>query len=169
MKGSYNFIKVKGLDNAKKQIVQALFESRKEVKDGVDQVIDIVYRTARAKRPMIHLVRIGGRDEKYIGKKIPKDLREGFRTRSVSDPDAKFGVPVRTGRLRDSIEKESHYIGPMSVKGRVWSDEKYASYVERGTSKMSPRPYMRPAFDLNREVIRKILGNEKELGETQTR
>ena len=58
-------------------------------------------------------------------------------------------VPVRTGRLRASIR-----VGPDREAGRVGAaattiiaDAPYAGYVEFGTSRMSPRPYLRPAVN----------------------
>lgn len=54
---------------------------------------------------------------------------------------AKEKCPVDTGRLRNSITwalggKRSVYVG---------TNVKYAQYVELGTSRMSPRPYLKPA------------------------
>lgn len=50
------------------------------------------------------------------------------------------GHGLDTGRLRNSItfatEKDAVYIG---------TNVEYAPYVELGTVKMSPRPYLRPA------------------------
>ena len=169
MKDAYKFIKVKGLDKAKKSIIQALVDSRGELKDGVDQVVNIIYTTARAKRPMVNLMRVAGNWESFNGKKIPRDLREGFYTKRVSDPNAKFGVPVRTGNLRGSLKKESHFSGPMTAKGRVWTDEKYASFIERGTARMSPRPFMQPAYDINKNLIERVLGRGREMGSTETK
>lgn len=54
--------------------------------------------------------------------------------------EAKVNAPVKTGNLRDSI----HYdVDGETVK--VGSDVPYAAYVEFGTFKMEPQPYLRPA------------------------
>lgn len=53
---------------------------------------------------------------------------------------AKRLCPVDTGNLRNSIshanDKDSAYIG---------SNVEYAPYVELGTKRMKPRPYLKPA------------------------
>lgn len=55
--------------------------------------------------------------------------------------DAKAACPVRTGRLRDSID--SRVEGDTAV---VFSDVPYAAYVEEGTRHMAAEPYFRPAL-----------------------
>lgn len=67
--------------------------------------------------------------------------------------DAKRLCPVDTGRLRASI---THDFDDKQFKALVGSNVHYAKYVEMGTIKMSPQPYLRPALEMNREAIRKL-------------
>lgn len=70
-------------------------------------------------------------------------------------------VPVRTGRLRSSIRLEKvsdlAYVvvagHPVKEKGRPY----YAPFVEFGTRRMAPRPFMRPAADRAVQTIRSRL------------
>lgn len=55
--------------------------------------------------------------------------------------DAKAACPVRTGKLRESID--SRVDGESAV---VFSDVPYAAYVEEGTRHMAAEPYFRPAL-----------------------
>lgn len=55
------------------------------------------------------------------------------------------GPAVDTGRLRASITRETGKVGSVLV-ARVGTDVKYAKWLELGTSKMSPRPFLRPAL-----------------------
>lgn len=66
--------------------------------------------------------------------------REGPNTGSMPGK----GPAVRTGRLRASITwRIGHDITPYADIG---SAVLYAPYVELGTSRMDPRPYLRPAL-----------------------
>ena len=50
-------------------------------------------------------------------------------------------VPVRTGRLRDSITVQRISTSKIAVEATA----SYSGFVEYGTRYMKPRPYMRPA------------------------
>ena len=64
-------------------------------------------------------------------------------------------VPVRTGRLRSSIQVaiDARRMGPIV---KLWADAPYASYVELGTFKMAERPFLRPAVEENSEQVRAL-------------
>lgn len=59
---------------------------------------------------------------------------------------AKHLAPVDTGRLCDSITEEMgrDERGLVAVVG---TDVQYAGFVEFGTSRMRPKPFLRPALD----------------------
>lgn len=60
---------------------------------------------------------------------------------------AKANVPVDTGFLRSSIHTEL-LVNKLRMYGAdVIADAEYASFVEHGTSRMAPQPYMGPAAD----------------------
>lgn len=61
---------------------------------------------------------------------------------------AKSLVPVRTGFLQSSIY---HYASGFELNFSASAD--YAWYVEMGTPRMGPRPYMRPALGANQQRI----------------
>lgn len=57
-------------------------------------------------------------------------------------PESKSGY-IRTGRLRNSLTHEVH-----TEEKSVWigTAVEYAKFVEFGTRKMKPRPYLKPAI-----------------------
>lgn len=69
--------------------------------------------------------------------------------------DASARAPVRTGKLsrniilveEDNKENPAVKIGPAK---KVF----YGKFIERGTSKMAARPFLRPALDENKDAIR---------------
>lgn len=64
-----------------------------------------------------------------------------------------------TGNLRESIRYEVHGEGReiYGIVGSTQKDPDYAVYTEYGTSKMQPRPWLRPAMNKNNEWIRKSI------------
>jgi len=79
--------------------------------------------------------------------------------------DAKSFVPVDTGALRKSIRVEKK--GKLEVRvaaggggvinPRTGREVDYAGYVEFGTSRASPQPYMQPALEKNRDEILRVV------------
>jgi HK97 gp10 family phage protein len=68
--------------------------------------------------------------------------------------DAKSIVPVRTGTLQRSIMFTGGE-GEYTVGSRVH----YASFVEYGTSRMRPKPFLTPALLWNISVLKEALLN----------
>jgi HK97 gp10 family phage protein len=74
---------------------------------------------------------------------------------------AKANAPVRTGRLKNSIN--SRVSGDVAIVGTA---VEYAAHVEYGTKYQKAQPYMRPAIDSNRkklvklyeDIVRKVFG-----------
>lgn len=59
--------------------------------------------------------------------------------------DAQAIVPVDTGHLKNSIGFDM----PTPFEANIGPTANYGGYIEFGTSRMGPRPYMGPAFDRN--------------------
>ena len=72
---------------------------------------------------------------------------------------------IRTGDLRKSI---THIPGGIFEDGEraavIGSDMEYAPYVELGTSKMPPRPFIRPAVEKHMADYAQIMMEEMENG-----
>lgn len=74
-------------------------------------------------------------------------VRMGVATqKTVQDTvnQARSMAPVDTGNLRAGIHGAVD-IGRTHVLGEVTASANYATYVEHGTSRMAPQPFMRPA------------------------
>lgn len=69
---------------------------------------------------------------------------------SKVERDAKIAAPVDTGYLRSSISTRVSG-NANSSQAEVTAGANYAAYVEFGTSRMSPQPYMIPAFERNKQ------------------
>jgi HK97 gp10 family phage protein len=87
------------------------------------------------------------------------DLRNYIVKRlSVGQPPSKpFGFPhLDTGRLRGSIVAETELVRS-TVVGRVGTNVEYAKALEFGTTRMKPRPFLRPSLRINKRKIRATL------------
>lgn len=66
-------------------------------------------------------------------------------------------VPVDTGALRDSIAFRSTTERGWTFLIQARANMDYASYVEEGTSRMRPRPYVMPGVELAADQIEVLL------------
>ena len=64
-----------------------------------------------------------------------------------------------TDNLRNSIRYEIHAEprSPYGVVGTTQKDPPYGQYLEYGTSKVAPRPWLRPTMENNNEWIRQSI------------
>jgi len=101
-----------------------------------------------------------------LEEKLTKALAEALEevSEKIRD-DAKGFVPVDTGSLRKSIRVERKGSLEVSIiaggggviNPRTGREVNYAGYVEFGTSRMSPQPYMQPALEKNRDEVLRIV------------
>jgi len=82
---------------------------------------------------------------------IEEGLQKGaFRV----ERDAKINAPVDTGRMRASITTRLIKEDGNPV-AEVGTNVSYAPLVEYGTSKKAARPFLFPAYNQNKDKIRK--------------
>ncbi|MFZ1361346.1 MAG: HK97-gp10 family putative phage morphogenesis protein [Candidatus Nanopelagicales bacterium] len=93
------------------------------------------------------LMEVAFRFERAAGK-VYRDARQAV-TKTISDMSvaAKIHAPVRTGNLRNSIRHREVTASTDMIVGEVNPGATYAIYVEYGTSRMGPQPFMHPAYD----------------------
>ena len=75
----------------------------------------------------------------------------------VAEGYAKMACPVDTGRLRNSI---THQVRPSEKSVYIGTNVEYATYVELGTSRMKPQPFLRPAAADHEGTYKKIFESE---------
>lgn len=90
----------------------------------------------------------------YYDNEIERAVQEACY---IVEADAKHYAPVDTGRLRASIRTEVERISKYVVEGKIGTNVEYSRYVELGTSRQSPQPYLRPALRNNFSKIVAII------------
>lgn len=91
------------------------------------------------------------------GELIEGALAEGLEAGCLMvEREAKKRTPVRTGRLRASI---SHRLRREmgEIQGEVGTNVDYASYVENGTSRNKPHPFLNPGLEACRQAINQLV------------
>jgi HK97 gp10 family phage protein len=99
-------------------------------------------------------------------------MRQAFKTeieRAVKETgnevvnEARRIVPVRTGRLRDSLKVGKAIKDLLSDPARlevvISSDAPYWMFVEYGTRRMAARPYIRPAVEWGKNYLVERVGD----------
>lgn len=78
---------------------------------------------------------------------------------------AKGLVPVDTGNLRASIgHSDLRAMGTSgSIEAEIGPSANYGIYVEEGTSRMGPQPYMQPALDRVAPAFEAAMGKVADL------
>lgn len=80
-----------------------------------------------------------------VAPRVVKQAGDAVRLATLgTERDAKILAPVDTGNLRNSITSTIR-----GLSGAVGPSAHYGRYVEEGTSRMGPQPYMGPATDRN--------------------
>jgi len=104
---------------------------------------------------------------KDIGKKAGTIANTALK--AAAEPvleDAKSLVPKNTGRLREGLKitdvKTQNGVKYVLV-GIIKKDNPelfYGKFIEFGTSKMSARPFLGPAYEKNKEKIQEIIAQK---------
>lgn len=131
------------IDQLANKVGKRLDQDDKIIRKRMTSATGMVWRIAHQRRP-------------YISK---MQMKAEGRTRRVSDPNATLGVPVRIGVLQESIKQKVTRTKLMTYQGEVSTQGiPYASYMEYGTSRIAPRPFMRPAITFTQDAIKRLFG-----------
>ena len=86
-----------------------------------------------------------------------KDMEDAAeKGAEILEMEAKRRAPVRTGKLRDSVNKRLFKSTKTEASYLVYSSAFYADAVEK-TPGRNKRPFMRPAFDSKQnEIVREM-------------
>ncbi len=98
------------------------------------------------------------RNMKEIRDEMPQVLESGMQVGGmVIEREARRNAPYLTGNLRSSIHTVVRS-ERKDVRAYIGTNVEYAPYLEYGTSKMSARPFLRPALDSKaREALSQVV------------
>lgn len=90
--------------------------------------------------------------------KTPRNMEVSYYSGNVvHHPSLPGNAPAPdTGNLRASIHYTIEGEGKQTI-GRVGTDVEYGKHLEFGTSKMAPRPWLKPALDKNKHFIQNTI------------
>lgn len=101
------------------------------------------------------------RSSGQVGARVAAAVR---KTAFDIEADAKALAPVDTGNLRGSISTDITGDGRFgTVEAEIGPTAEYGAFVEYGTSRMGPQPYMRPAADRREPSLSAALGQLEDL------
>lgn len=109
--------------------------------------MDIEFKTSGVKRLYADISEAGPRNKARLSRALRKTALD-------IEGDAKIFVPVDTGALKNSIGSDID-----DFHAEIGPTMDYASYVEEGTSRMSPQPYMRPAAERRIPGLRRAVSD----------
>lgn len=92
---------------------------------------------------------------------VPRAAVVVRKTAFDTEADAKALAPVDTGMLRNSITTS---VSNGGLTAGVVATASYAHWVEGGTSRSSPQPFMGPATDRNAPKFHEAMGQLAEGG-----
>lgn len=85
---------------------------------------------------------------------VPRASEAVRKTAFATQGDAQTLAPVDTGLLQNSI---TTVVSDGGLTAHVIATASYAVYVEQGTSRMAPQPFMGPATDRNKPLFYKAM------------
>lgn len=90
-----------------------------------------------------------------VKRDIAKAISNGLEAIGMTaETYAKEDCPVDTGRLRNSI---THEVSDKEQAVYIGTNVEYAPYVELGTSKQAPRPFLKPAATQHSGEYKRIM------------
>lgn len=85
---------------------------------------------------------------------VPRASEVVRKTAFATQGDAQALAPVETGLLQNSI---TTVVSNGGLTAHVIATASYAFWVENGTSRMAPQPFMGPATDRNAPLFREAM------------
>jgi HK97 gp10 family phage protein len=133
------------ISEMQKKITEKSKRVHSTVYEGIVKACAIVERTAKEK---MHNAIVDS--SKTYGKRGHHPSVPG----SAPAPDTGTMLQSVTHSVEEEGEKVIGYVGS------VLKDPPYPSYLEDGTSKMAPRPWLQVSIDENREKIQSLIGGK---------